>query len=44
MLALTHFGRGRPLFSREGASALVALVAIGVGSVIIAYLRVRGLA
>ena len=44
MLALTHFGRGRPLFSREGASALIALVAIGVGSVIIAYLRVRGLA
>ena len=44
MLALTHFGRGRPLLSREGASALVALIAIGVGSVIIAYARVRGLA
>jgi membrane associated rhomboid family serine protease len=44
MLALTHFGRNAPLFSREGAPALVALVAIGLASIVIAYARVRGLA
>jgi membrane associated rhomboid family serine protease len=44
MLALMHFGRNQPLFSREGAAALVALVAIGLASVLIAYARVRGLA
>jgi membrane associated rhomboid family serine protease len=44
MLALDRFGRHRPVLSREGALAVAALVAIGVASVVVAYLRVRGLA
>jgi membrane associated rhomboid family serine protease len=44
MLALEHMGRHRPLLSREGALAISALVGIGLASVILAYLRVRGLA
>jgi membrane associated rhomboid family serine protease len=44
MLALEHFGRQRPLLSREGAAGLAALVAIGVVSILIAYAKVRGLA
>ena len=44
MLALEHFGRHRPLLSREGAAALGTLVAIGLVSVLIAYAKVRGLA
>jgi membrane associated rhomboid family serine protease len=44
MLALEHLGRHRPLLSREGALAIAALVGIGLASVVIAYLRVRGLA
>jgi membrane associated rhomboid family serine protease len=44
MLALEHFGRQRPLLSREGAAALGALIALGIASVVIAYAKVRGLA
>ena len=44
MLALEHMGRHRPLLSREGALAISALVGIALASVILAYLRVRGLA
>jgi membrane associated rhomboid family serine protease len=44
MLALEHFGRQRPLLSREGAAGLAALVALGVVSIVIAYAKVRGLA
>jgi membrane associated rhomboid family serine protease len=44
MLALEHFGRQRPLLSREGAAGLAALVALGVVSILIAYAKVRGLA
>ena len=44
MLALEHFGRQRPLLSREGAASIAALVAIGIVSVLIAYAKVRGLA
>jgi membrane associated rhomboid family serine protease len=44
MLALDHFGRQRPLLSREGAASIAALVAIGIVSVLIAYAKVRGLA
>lgn len=44
MLALNHFGRYKPLLSREGGAALAALVGLGVASVVIALLRVRGYA
>jgi membrane associated rhomboid family serine protease len=44
MLLLQRFGRSAPLLSREGLPALLALVGVGVVSVLIAYLRVRGLA
>jgi membrane associated rhomboid family serine protease len=44
MLALEHFGRHRPLLSREGAAALGALIALGIASIVIAYAKVRGLA
>jgi membrane associated rhomboid family serine protease len=43
-LALTGFGRDRAAFSAVGASRTLALVGIGVLSVMVAYWRVRGLA
>lgn len=44
MLALNHFGRYRPLTSREGLAGLGALALIGIVSVGIAYWKVRGYA
>jgi membrane associated rhomboid family serine protease len=44
MVALNHLGRHRPLLSRQGATAIAALVGLGLVSVLIAYAGVRGLA
>ena len=44
MLALSRFGRGHPAYGRVGVEGIVGLVVIGVGAVIVSYLRVRGLA
>jgi len=44
MLLLQRFGRSAPLLSREGLPALLALVGVGLVSLIVAYARVRGLA
>lgn len=43
-LALTHFGTRHVAYSRITPVAVVSLIAIGVGSVVVAYWRVRGLA
>ena len=43
-LALTHFGTRHVAYARITPVAVVSLIAIGVGSVVIAYWRVRGLA
>ncbi len=43
-LALTHFGTRHVAYARITPVAVVSLIAIGVGSVLIAYWRVRGLA
>jgi membrane associated rhomboid family serine protease len=44
MLLLQRFGRSAPLASREGLPAILSLVGVGLVSVLVAYLRVRGLA
>ena len=44
ILALMHFSRGHPAYSRIDAVTVLGLVGIAVGSVLIAYLRVRGYA
>jgi membrane associated rhomboid family serine protease len=44
MLALAKIGYREPLLSRQGLLGMGALVLVGLGSVAIAYLRVRGLA
>lgn len=41
ILALSRFGRGHAVYGRPGVVGVLGLVAIGVGSVLIAYLRVR---
>ena len=43
-LALTHFGTRHVAYARITPVAVVSLIAIGVGSVLVAYWRVRGLA
>ena len=43
-LALTHFGTRHVAYARITPVAVVSLIAIGIGSVLIAYWRVRGLA
>jgi membrane associated rhomboid family serine protease len=43
MLALSRFGRTHAIYGRPGLLGVVALVAIGVASVVVAYLRVQGL-
>ena len=43
-LALTHFGTRHVAYARVTPVAVVSLIAIMVGSVVIAYWRVRGLA
>jgi membrane associated rhomboid family serine protease len=44
MLALNHFGRYKPLGSREGLAAIASLVGLAALSVLVAYLKVRGYA
>ena len=43
-LALTHFGTRHAAYARITPVAVVSLIAIGVGSVLVAYWRVKGLA
>jgi len=43
-LALTHFGTRHVAYARITPVAVVSLIAIGVGSVLVAYWRVKGLA
>ena len=42
-LAYSNFGRGRSAYGRLSIPAVLALVVVGVGSVAIAYWKVRGL-
>ena len=44
ILAFMHFRRDHPAYSKIDAVTLVTLVAIGVGSILLAYIRVRGYA
>jgi membrane associated rhomboid family serine protease len=41
-LVLSRFGRGHAAYSRVGVAGTVAIVAIGVASVFLAYAKVRG--
>jgi hypothetical protein len=41
-LALTRFGRARLSYGRPGLVGVVALIAVGVVSVLVSYLKVRG--
>ena len=41
ILALSRFGRGHAVYGKPGLIGLAALVGIGVGSILIAYLRVQ---
>jgi membrane associated rhomboid family serine protease len=43
-LAFARFGRGHAAYGRLGVVGAVSLIAIAVGSVLISYLKVRGLA
>jgi membrane associated rhomboid family serine protease len=43
-LAFSRFGRGHAAYGKLGLLGAASLVAIGAGSVLIAYLKVRGLA
>ena len=42
MLALSRFGRTHAIYGRPGLIGVLGLVAVGVGSVAIAYFRVQG--
>jgi membrane associated rhomboid family serine protease len=42
ILALTQFGRAHAVYGRVGAFGVAALAGIAIGSVLLAYLRVRG--
>jgi membrane associated rhomboid family serine protease len=44
ILALMHFGRSHPAYSKIDAPTIVILVTIVLGALLIAYLRVRGYA
>jgi len=44
VLVLSRFGKGHAVYGRFDATAAAGLLAIGVVSVAIAYLRVRGYA
>ena len=44
MLVMSNFGRSNPAYTRTTAPVVAGLVCVAVGSVAIAYLRVRGLA
>jgi membrane associated rhomboid family serine protease len=41
ILALSRFGRGHAVYGKPGLIGLAAVVGIGVGSILIAYLRVQ---
>ena len=43
MLALSRLGRTHAIYGRPGLLGVLGLVAVGVGSVLIAYFRVQGL-
>ncbi len=43
-LALSRFGRGHPIYGRPGVVGVVGVVAVGIASVVVAYLQVRGYA
>ena len=43
-LAFARFGRGHAAYGRLGVPGLVGLVAVGAGSVLIAYWKVKGYA
>jgi membrane associated rhomboid family serine protease len=42
MLALSRFGRTHAIYGRPGLIGVVGLIAVGVGAVLVAYLRVQG--
>jgi membrane associated rhomboid family serine protease len=42
-LALSRFGRGHAAYGRPGLVGVLGLVAIGVGSIVLAYWRARGI-
>jgi len=44
VLALMHFSRGHPAYSRIDAVTILGLAGVLVGSLLVAYLRVRGYA
>ena len=44
MLALSRFGRTHAIYGRPGLVGVLGLVAVGIGSVAIAYLRVQSVA
>ena len=44
MFALSRFGRTHAIYGRPGLIGVLGLVAVGVGSVAVAYLRVQGMA
>ena len=44
ILALTQFGRAHETYGRVGALGIASLAAVAIGSVVVAYLRVRGYA
>jgi membrane associated rhomboid family serine protease len=43
-LALTRFGRGHAAYGRLGVSGMAGVLAVGVASVVVSYLKVRGYA
>jgi membrane associated rhomboid family serine protease len=43
-LALSRFGRGHAVYGRAGALGIAGIVAVGVLSVVVAYLKARGYA
>ena len=42
MLALSRFGRGHVGYGRPGLVGIASLVAVGILSVAVSYLKVRG--
>jgi membrane associated rhomboid family serine protease len=42
MLALSRFGRTHGIYGRPGLIGVLGLIAVGVGSVLVAYVRVQG--
>ncbi len=43
-LALSRFGRGHALYGRPGVVGVAGMVGVGIASVVVAYLQVRGYA